>query len=82
MPDNRNAFCARLGAPMIDAQREINRAWGEAISGVPKPDAAKLDGQAIALSMDVDMTLEAGRTDPRSSHLGDLQPMLQRCRDN
>jgi hypothetical protein len=71
------AIGSRLGAPMIDAQREINRAWGEAISLVPKPDAAKLDGQAIALSIDVDMTLEAGRSDPRSSHLGDLQPMLQ-----
>jgi hypothetical protein len=62
---------------MIDAQREINRAWGEAISRLPKPDSAKLDGQAIALSINVDMTLEAGRSDPRSSHLGDLQAMLQ-----
>jgi hypothetical protein len=64
-------------APAIDAQREINRAWGEALSIVPKPEATKVDVQAMALSIDVDMTLEAGRSDSQSSHIGELQPMLQ-----
>jgi hypothetical protein len=71
------ALGSRLGAPMIDAQREISRAWSDALSQVPKPDAAKLDAQPIALSVDVDMTLEAGRSEEKSSHVGDLQPMLQ-----
>jgi hypothetical protein len=71
------AIGSRLGAPTIDAQREINRAWAEPISREPQPDAATRDDHAIALSIDVDMPLEARRSDPRSCQLGDLQPMLQ-----
>jgi hypothetical protein len=68
---------SHLGAPLIDANSEINRAWKEAVAQVPKPDATKLDEQAIALSMDLDLTLESGRPDGKKGNLSDLQPLLQ-----
>jgi hypothetical protein len=47
--------------PMIDAHREIERAWQEAIKMVPAPEAAHAEAHAANLSIDVDMTLEHGR---------------------
>jgi hypothetical protein len=47
--------------PLVNAQQEIDQAWRNAISAVPKPDAARLDNQPVELPLDVDTTLEAGR---------------------
>jgi hypothetical protein len=47
--------------PLIDAQGEIEKAWRNAVAAVPKPDAAQLDNQTVQLSLDVDMTIEAGK---------------------
>jgi hypothetical protein len=46
---------------MIDAQHEILKAWRDAVSQVPPPDAARLDSQEVQLAIDVDMTLELER---------------------
>lgn len=51
--------------PLVDAQSAIERAWREAITAVPKPDAARLENAGIELSLDLDMTLQGGR----SAHL-------------
>ena len=45
---------------LIDAHREIERAWREAIELVPAPEAAHAEAHAASLSIDVDMTLEHG----------------------
>jgi hypothetical protein len=44
----------------VNPQRVIEAAWRKALNAVPKPDAARLENQAIELSLDVDITLEAG----------------------
>jgi hypothetical protein len=33
---------------------------------VPKPDAANLGSESLEMAIDMDLTLEAGRDDPRS----------------
>jgi hypothetical protein len=51
----------RIPHPMIDAQHEIVKAWRDALSQVPRPDAARLDSQVVEIPIDVDMTLERER---------------------
>ena len=46
--------------PVIDADAFIARAWREAMSAVPKPDAARLENEGTELNLDLDMSLEAG----------------------
>jgi hypothetical protein len=58
-----------LRPPLIDAPREINKSWGDAVAAAPKPDGAQLDNRSVELTLDVDMTLEAGRNPTR-----DMQP--------
>ena len=59
--------------PMVDADKEIDRAWRDALAAAPQPDAARLDNQAVELPLDVDMTLEvpreADRNSERNQHL-------------
>lgn len=55
--------------PLVDARQVIEQAWTDALAQVPKPDPAKLGNQAIELSLDVDMTLEAGRVYTSDSSL-------------
>jgi len=49
---------SNLPHPAIDAPRAITRAWKNALTQVPKPDASVLDKLPIEMSLDVDMTLE------------------------
>ena len=65
---------SHVAAPLLDANREISRAWKEAQAQVPKPDATMLATQSIAPSMDLDLTLEAGRPDGKKGARSDLQP--------
>jgi hypothetical protein len=59
--------------PIVDAPVEIERAWREALAAVPKPDAARLDNQAVQLSLDVDTTLEDNkRAAPNQSQLSNV----------
>jgi hypothetical protein len=51
---------SNLRLPLIDAHKEIEAAWRNAIATVPKPDASHLDNETIELALDVDMTLEGG----------------------
>lgn len=46
--------------PLIDAQSAIDRAWRYALDAVPKPDPALLTNGATEMSLDLDMTVEAG----------------------
>lgn len=50
---------SNLRHPLVDAPREITRAWKNALSQVPKPDTAILDKLSIEMPLDVDMTLES-----------------------
>jgi len=52
-------------APLIDAPREINKSWGDAVAAAPKPVGAQLENRSVELTLDVDMTLEAGRNSTR-----------------
>jgi hypothetical protein len=56
---------SNLRPPLIDAPREINKSWGDAVAAAPKPDGAQLDNRSVELTLDVDMTLEAGRNPAR-----------------
>jgi len=44
----------------VDARRAIEDAWHKALDAVPKPEAARLEDRATELSLDVDITFEAG----------------------
>jgi hypothetical protein len=59
--------------PLIDAQSAINKAWRDAMSAVPKPDAALLENEGTELSLDLDMSIEAGGGGGRAH----LQPNSQ-----
>jgi hypothetical protein len=62
-----------MGAPLVDARQAIEKAWGDALATVPKPDAASLGTEVVSLPLDLDMTLEAGRN-PTSGSNGQLLP--------
>jgi TPR repeat protein len=59
--------------PLIDAESAIDKAWRDALSSVPKPDAALLENQGTELSLDLDMSIEAGGGGGRAH----LQPNSQ-----
>jgi hypothetical protein len=59
--------------PLIDAESAIDKAWRDALSSVPKPDAALLENQSTELSLDLDMSIEAGGGGGRAH----LQPNSQ-----
>ena len=59
--------------PLIDAESAINKAWRDALSTVPKPDAALLENQGTEMSLDLDMSIEAGGGGRRAH----LQPNSQ-----
>jgi len=59
-----------LRPPLIDAPRAINKSWGDAVAAAPKPDIAQLDNRSVELTLDVDMTLEAGRNPARDMQAG------------
>lgn len=63
----------RVGRPLIDGAAAIERAWKAALAQVPKPDQTKLDGKAIDLPLDVDMTMESGKN-ARRGEQGALLP--------
>jgi hypothetical protein len=50
---------SNLRHPLVDAPREITRAWKNALAQVPKPDAAILDKLSIEMPLDIDMALES-----------------------
>jgi hypothetical protein len=66
--------------PVIDADREINKAWQQAVQQVPAPAAAGAEAHAVDLSIDVDMTLEQGHQklaqDLQRLMPGDLHPTV------
>jgi hypothetical protein len=55
--------------PLVDAPKEIQKAWRHALAAAPRPDASRLDNQAVELPVDVDMTLELERRAPQSLEL-------------
>jgi hypothetical protein len=59
--------------PLIDAESAIAKAWRDALSTVPKPDAALLQNEGTELSLDLDMSIEAGGGGGRAH----LQPNSQ-----
>ncbi len=62
-----------VGRPLIDGTAAIEKAWKEALAQVPKPDPTKLEGKAIVLPLDVEMTIERGK-DARRGDVGALLP--------
>ena len=61
--------------PLIDVQSAIDKAWRDAISTVPKPDAALLKSEGTELSLDLDMSIEAGGGGGRTHLLPNSQLM-------
>jgi hypothetical protein len=55
-----------LGAPLVNAEQVIEKAWRDALLAVPQPEAGNLGSESVRMTIDVDMTLEAGRNDPRN----------------
>jgi hypothetical protein len=50
-----------VGAPLVDARQVIEKAWGDALEAVPKPNVASLGTGVVLLPLDLDMTIEVGR---------------------
>jgi hypothetical protein len=50
---------SNLRRPLVDAPREITRAWKNALSQVPKPDTTILDKASVDMPLDIDTTLES-----------------------
>jgi hypothetical protein len=69
-----------VGRPVIDGSAAIEKAWGDALAQVPKPDQTRLDGKSIDLPLDVEMTIESGkdtrRVDQGALLPGELNPVL------
>jgi hypothetical protein len=64
-----------LSHPLINAEKEISRAWRDALATAPRPDAARLDDKAVELPVDVDMTFALERKATQSAELA--QPLMQ-----
>jgi len=60
---------------MINAEKEIGRAWRDALAAAPPPDKARLDTVAVELPVDVDMTFELVRRAKQPDELA--QPLVQ-----
>jgi hypothetical protein len=58
---------ARLGSLLVNTQEVIEKAWRDALMAVPKPVAANLGSETVEMTIDMDLTLEAGRDDPRNT---------------
>ena len=61
--------------PLIDAQSAIDKAWRDALSAVPKPDVSLLKNEGTELSLDLDMSIEAGGGGGRAHLLPNSQLM-------
>jgi len=58
----------------VNTQEVIEKAWREALTVVPKP-TANLGSEIVQLTIDMDMTLEAGRDVPRNPEdIGQILP--------
>jgi len=68
---------SQITRPLVDAQKVIEKAWRDALAAVPKPDATRLDNRSVEFSLDVDMTLEAGRDAARRGGVGMAGTLLQ-----
>jgi hypothetical protein len=62
-----------ISHPLIDPQKEITKAWRDALAQVPRPHAARLDTRMVQLPIDIDMTLERERKAPTQA----LGPLLR-----
>ena len=60
---------------MINAEKEIGKAWRDAVAAAPPPDQARLDNAAVELPVDVDMTFELQRNAPPPEELA--KPLFQ-----
>jgi hypothetical protein len=58
---------ANIGVPLVNTQEVIEKAWRGALAAVPKPEAANLGSGMVEMTIDMDLTLEAGRGDPRNT---------------
>lgn len=58
---------ANIGVPLVNTQEVIEKSWRAALMAVPKPDPAKLGNESLEMTIDMDLTLEAGRNDPRNA---------------
>jgi len=56
--------------PLVDLEQTIEQAWREAAEQAPKPDRGRLEDLGVALPIDVDLSLEAGRAADRSGTAG------------
>jgi len=68
---------SQITRPLVDAQKEIKKAWRDALAAVPKPDATRLDNRSVEFPLDVDMTLEAGRDAARRGGVQMAGTLLQ-----
>jgi hypothetical protein len=50
-----------IAPQLINAREVIDKAWSQALSSVPKPDAARLADQVVAVTLDLDLTIEGFR---------------------
>jgi hypothetical protein len=64
-----------LSHPLINADKEIGRAWRDALAAAPRPDPSRLEGSPVELPLDVDMTYELEQKVAPSQDLD--RPLIQ-----
>jgi hypothetical protein len=57
---------ATIGVLLVNTQEVIEKAWRGALMAVPKPEAANLGSGMVEMTIDMDLTLEAGPAEPRN----------------
>jgi hypothetical protein len=63
--------------PLINAPKEIDKAWRGAMAAVPRPEPARLDDQPLELSLDADVTLATQRQDGQARNQQPFQVLYQ-----
>jgi hypothetical protein len=53
-----------IGAPLVNARQVIENAWRDAVAAVPRPVTADLGSEVVQVPLDLDTTLEVGRSAP------------------
>jgi hypothetical protein len=66
-----------MSHPLINAPREIDKAWSGALAAAPRPETARLDNRPLELSLDVDTTLASQRQDGQARNQQPFQALFK-----
>jgi len=56
---------SRIALPLVNIQKEVQKAWVKAVEKAAKPDAAQLQDQVVEVVLDLDLTMEQSANQAR-----------------